>query len=338
MSSWHPVAWDRALAPGACLAVRLFDRELVVWRDTRGALSALDDRCPHRGTRLSIGRVEADGLACAYHGWRFARDGRCLAMPAHPQLEPQARCNAAAHEVAIDGGAIVVRLAAATPLDDAPLPGLPATARHVLCGPYDVATSAPRVIENFLDLAHLGIVHDGILGTRDDGAIADYRVESSVRGIVATGCRSRQPRAHADSTTPIEVDYTYRVLGPFVAQLEKRSADRRIDTIRLRVQPVRETGSRAFIDMAIHDDATPDDRLAAFQDAIFEQDRPILENQMPQRLPLDPEAERSMPSDRLSVAYRRFLAEHRIAYGTCRGSAGVYIDLTACPTGRSIRT
>lgn len=47
-------------------------------------------------------------------------------------------------------------------------PALPP--RRVLSGPFDVATSAPRVVENFLDTAHFGFVHEGFLGSRDCAA------------------------------------------------------------------------------------------------------------------------------------------------------------------------
>jgi phenylpropionate dioxygenase-like ring-hydroxylating dioxygenase large terminal subunit len=223
--------------------------------------------------------------------------------------------------VAVHGGAIVVSLDA-EPVDRAAA-SLDAAQRLIQCGPYAVDASAPRVIENFLDLSHLGFVHHGILGDRDDGRVHEYSVTQHGGQLVATGCRIRQPRAHADSAVAVEVDYVYRVLSPLMVQLEKHTADdrsaaTRVDTIRLRVQPVDDTHSRAFIDMAISDHDTPEADLRAFQDAIFAQDLPILENQLPVRLPLDPAVESSMPSDRLSVAYRRYLNERGVETGVVR--------------------
>ena len=43
-----------------------------------------NERCPHRGASLSYGRVEARGIACAYHGWLFNTKGNCLETPAEP--------------------------------------------------------------------------------------------------------------------------------------------------------------------------------------------------------------------------------------------------------------
>jgi phenylpropionate dioxygenase-like ring-hydroxylating dioxygenase large terminal subunit len=58
-----------------------------------------------------------------------------------------------------------------------------------------------------------------------------------------------------------------------------------------------------------------DESLRAFQDSIFLQDRPILENQTPRRLPLAPGAEVPVACDRMSQAYRRYLATEGVRYG-----------------------
>ncbi|HYI38759.1 MAG TPA: Rieske 2Fe-2S domain-containing protein [Allosphingosinicella sp.] len=81
-SGWHPVAFASAVGPRP-VAARLMGRRLVVVRDGEGPF-VLDDRCPHRGAPLSLGRVEAGAIACPYHGWRFGRGGACLAVPGSP--------------------------------------------------------------------------------------------------------------------------------------------------------------------------------------------------------------------------------------------------------------
>ncbi|HET9640065.1 MAG TPA: Rieske 2Fe-2S domain-containing protein [Allosphingosinicella sp.] len=78
-SGWHPIAFSSALGARPVAAI-LMGRRLVVARDREGPF-VLDDRCPHRGAPLSLGRLEAGAIACPYHGWRFARGGHCLAVP-----------------------------------------------------------------------------------------------------------------------------------------------------------------------------------------------------------------------------------------------------------------
>ena len=72
VDDWHPVAASSSVAGNALLATQLLGRELALWRDATGVLHAWEDRCPHRGTRFSIGTVEEGQVVCRYHGWRFA--------------------------------------------------------------------------------------------------------------------------------------------------------------------------------------------------------------------------------------------------------------------------
>jgi len=69
------------------------DQELAVWRDSSGAVHLWEDRCPHRGMRLSFGFVRDDRLTCLYHGWEYGPSGACKRIPAHPDLEaPETLC------------------------------------------------------------------------------------------------------------------------------------------------------------------------------------------------------------------------------------------------------
>lgn len=64
------------------------DVDMAVWRGHSGRAHAWDNRCPHRGMRLSFGFVRGDRLACLYHGWQYGEDAACRHIPAHPDLEP----------------------------------------------------------------------------------------------------------------------------------------------------------------------------------------------------------------------------------------------------------
>ena len=60
---------------------------------------------------------------------------------------------------------------------------------------------------------------------------------------------------------------------------------------------------------------TPDQDLIDWQDTIFAQDRPILESQRPQCLPLDPRAEFSVRPDKTALAYRHWLSKVGMRFG-----------------------
>ncbi|HTI87259.1 MAG TPA: Rieske 2Fe-2S domain-containing protein [Alphaproteobacteria bacterium] len=84
---WWPV-WFSEQVTTKPVPVRLLGEDLILFRDASGQVGVLDRRCPHRGASLELGRVEADGIRCCYHGWKFDRAGRCLDMPCEPADTP----------------------------------------------------------------------------------------------------------------------------------------------------------------------------------------------------------------------------------------------------------
>jgi len=67
---WYPILTDGELGTKP-KAVRLTGKDIVLFRDG-ATIHALDDRCPHRGVRLSLGTCAYKGtISCPYHGWTF---------------------------------------------------------------------------------------------------------------------------------------------------------------------------------------------------------------------------------------------------------------------------
>jgi phenylpropionate dioxygenase-like ring-hydroxylating dioxygenase large terminal subunit len=85
----------------------------------------------------------------------------------------------------------------------------------------------------------------------------------------------------------------------------------------LTAQPVDEVNCVIRLGVAINygADLTEAD-IQRRQDAVFAQDRAIVETQHPERIPLDLRRELHVRSDRFAVAYRRWLKELGITYGT----------------------
>ena len=319
-SHWHPLALTQDVAPGP-LAACVLRQDLALWRDGAGQVQAFADRCPHRGTRLSLGRVQGGQLECAYHGWRFAPSGQCVAVPALPSFVPPPTHCATRFEACEAYGLVWVRMK----VGDVALPAFEAEQdpglRKLNCGPYDVATSAGRIVENFLDLAHFGFVHEGLLGSRDAPAIDDYHVLPTATGLVASGCKAWQPQSNLHSTAPAQVAYRYEVTAPFCAVLAKQPPEDSValagyrESIALFICPMQPEQSRVWFRLAVADDQSSDQALRDFQDRIFMQDRPVLESQTPRCLPLAPEAERHSAADKASSAYRRHLTALGASFG-----------------------
>ena len=78
---WYPIAPSWKIGANPLGVTRLGER-IVIWRDDSGAVHALEDRCPHRGARLSLGWNLGDRLACWYHGVEIGADGTVLDVPA----------------------------------------------------------------------------------------------------------------------------------------------------------------------------------------------------------------------------------------------------------------
>lgn len=86
-TGWVPVALSVSIEPATSAGAVVDGAEVVVWRDDKGRAHVWEDRCPHRGMRMSFGFVRGDHIACLYHGWAYDTAGQCRHIPAHPDLE-----------------------------------------------------------------------------------------------------------------------------------------------------------------------------------------------------------------------------------------------------------
>ena len=64
--------------------VQVLGEDLILFRDGKGQLGLLERHCAHRSASLEFGRVEADGIRCCYHGWKYAFDGACIDQMCEP--------------------------------------------------------------------------------------------------------------------------------------------------------------------------------------------------------------------------------------------------------------
>ncbi len=86
---WHPVASEHDVPYRHVHHGQLLGRELAVWRADDDYVNVWENRCLHRGVRLSIGSNDGTELRCQYHGWRYAnRSAGCTYIPAHPADAP----------------------------------------------------------------------------------------------------------------------------------------------------------------------------------------------------------------------------------------------------------
>ncbi|NEO28741.1 MAG: aromatic ring-hydroxylating dioxygenase subunit alpha [Kamptonema sp. SIO4C4] len=195
-SFWYVVALSRELTAKTVLSRTVLGEWLVVFRGKNGEVVVLRDRCLHRNSRLSRGKVHNGQLECPYHGWRYDKLGHIVAVPAEgEQFQPlQSRC-AKRYATIEQEGYIYVHL-------DTPNPEFPPftmpfygqsgweTVRVVNRFPNTVTNCA----ENFIDIPHTATVHPGIFRsprkqrlemtvTRKNGSVfVQYRKETNNLG------------------------------------------------------------------------------------------------------------------------------------------------------------
>ena len=313
VNDWHVVARSEDIRKERVSVARLLGEDLVLWR-CRDEIKVWQDLCVHRGTRLSLGWVKDEALTCSYHGWTYNGDGRCTRIPAHPEQKPSPTARVKIYQAKERSGFVWACLG--NPRAD--IPEIPEfndpSFTKIFCGPYRYKASGPRAIENFLDVAHFPFVHAGLLGDPTHPEIADYEPVIEPNGVTAKSIAVWQP--DPDGTgQPSVVNYTYRVLRPLTAYLSKESVENKY-TLLMTVTPVDEVESIAWMVIAVNYAQDQIMQLKSFQDKIVNQDIPVVESQRPELLPLDLQAELHLRSDRMSIAYRKWLKEIGLTLGT----------------------
>jgi len=315
--AWHPVCTLRELAsvrlaesgeqgPSGPLPVMLLGEKLVVAL-IDGAPVVLRDRCAHRSTALSVGSIEDGGLRCAYHGWRYGPDGRCVEIPAMPDgpIPPRARVDS--FPARLEYGIVWVCLDDRAQLPLPPCPAFGDPTLRVLAGdPYTWTVAAPRRVENFVDLGHFAFVHDGSLGSRSapvPPVPTVARVDGELRFNYDPPDLDVDPAALFGHSR-------YRMPMPCTVDIEfiLQSGARRV--LWMTASPVTHSSCRCFWFVARSDawDESDDDHMA-FQARILAEDQPVVCAQDPPEMVLDQNVEVSIRTDRVSIEYRRWLRE-----------------------------
>jgi phenylpropionate dioxygenase-like ring-hydroxylating dioxygenase large terminal subunit len=311
---WFAVAWSREIAAGKLTARTLLGTDLLLWRSAEG-VHCWRDLCIHRGARLSLGKICDERVVCPYHAWEYNASGACVHIPAQPDQPPPLKAHAQTYQAQERYGMVWVCLEK----PHSAIPQFPygedSAFRLIPSGPYLFRAQGPRVCENFLDVAHFGFVHAGLLGDSQHAVIEEYEVGPTPHGPEARDIRIWQPDPDGQGKGAT-VTYRYWVGAPLTVGLEKVYENQRFGIL-MQVAPVDGTLCEARVLMAIdyaHD--VPDDTFVDFQDRVAAQDKAVVESQRPELLPLDLQAELHLRSDRMAIAYRKWLRDIGFRYGT----------------------
>lgn len=164
---FYPVKFANAITSKSNsnpVSVKVCEKNYVLWKDVSNKIQAFPDRCPHRGAKLSQGKVINNTLQCPYHGWCFRTDGRCIRVP---QLNVSSDipdvCNIASLRTHVHDGIVWMSPDGAEFKND-DLTWSNQDMYLVTDSELHANYHFVHQIENLLDPAHIHFVHNGVQG------------------------------------------------------------------------------------------------------------------------------------------------------------------------------
>ena len=308
VDQWHVVARAEDVTDKP-VPVKLLGEKVVLWRSEEGKINAWKDYCAHRGAPLSLGKVKNCKIVCPYHGWHFDDAGKCVHVPAHPEQNPPGKSVVQGYLATERYGFIWVSIG--TPATDVPrLPHWDNNEfRKVKAGPYAYQANALRCLDNFMDASHFPHVHPGVNGRGDQpDTTIHYKVIEKEHELQTTEFTVVQPYADARGI-PLTVGYHYYCLSPTVAYSDKQTGPQEHWFTWCAMTPADVDEAVFWLVMCFnYGKDIEENKILERQALVFgEQDRWIVESQRPHSMPLDIGDEMHVASDRLGVAYRRWV-------------------------------
>jgi vanillate O-demethylase monooxygenase subunit len=290
LNCWYVVATSDEVGR-ALLAREVLGRRLLLLRTSAGHVAVLDDRCAHRAAPLSMGTLDGDEVVCAYHGFTFAADGRCVRVPSQLNVPYGARVRA--YPVAERPPFVWVwpgNPALSRGVEPPDLPPLRQPGWAVLGGSLEMAVNYLLLHDNALDRTHFPYVHPHRIHR---GYVADpppLRIE--VTETTVSYSRTFTPAPLADwqreaTGLPGDREYIQRETGTFVSpalhvdEMEIAGPGRVYRGVFIRAFTPVDTGRTLIIWRAARDYACADEQVAELLREVYEgtmrEDQPLLE-------------------------------------------------------------
>jgi phenylpropionate dioxygenase-like ring-hydroxylating dioxygenase large terminal subunit len=219
---WFVVARSSEVNGSAPLSVTVCGKPFALVRDPRSGVIAFEDRCPHRGVPLSLGKLGSEGLVCRYHGWTFGADGHCRRAPGC-DIADKLDVRVAAYPTKERDGLIWISGKNSNPMPLRAMELVPSQRRFIT----RMSWRAPILDaqENFLDALHTPFIHSGIVrdGTQrvevkvvlqksPDGFSVEYFGQPRQSGLLFRLFESPRivERAHFSGLSMAQIEYHYK--------------------------------------------------------------------------------------------------------------------------------
>ena len=313
---WYPVAriQDISTTPQQ---VTLLDIKMALYQTESGQIHLVRDICPHRGVPLTKGWVKGEEIICPYHGLHYNSDGKCVKIPAQPNLTNISdRFTLTKFPVILKYGLIWTSLFNRNE-ENAHFPVLDTWDQHehqsILPPSLDIAGSSGRQLEGFIDVAHFAWVHHESFAERENQVVPKYSTTRTDYGLHTEYVSDVSNYPHGIQDLAPEGFLWKRIFDvypPFSAVLTVHFPENGILKILNACCPISHNKTRLFVPLTRNFDTTGNlEDVYAFNAQIFEEDQEMVESQKPEELPLDISMEAHFEADRSSTMYRRILAE-----------------------------
>jgi phthalate 4,5-dioxygenase oxygenase subunit len=188
---WVPACFSNQIAEpdSAPVRVKLFGEPLVAFRDSKGRVGLLDERCPHRTASLFFGRNEECGLRCVYHGIKFDIEGNCVDLPGVEPTGQIWKSMKAKSYPCVERGEVVWTYMG--PAEHKPeFPDFEWTMvpkAHRFATRHHQECNWLQALDGGFDASHLTFLHSGAVDLRKGGHDKDRRIVPSIYEAIPSG-------------------------------------------------------------------------------------------------------------------------------------------------------
>jgi phenylpropionate dioxygenase-like ring-hydroxylating dioxygenase large terminal subunit len=163
---WYVVCESRHLKSPTILPRTVLGEWLVIFRGDDNKPVALRDRCMHRNSRLSTGKICNGKIQCPYHGWVYDQYGKVVRVPAEGQNFRSCHSRSALrYDTTEQDGYVYVRLATQSEFVPFSMPYYKQQGWETVRVINRFHNNVTNCVENFIDIPHTASVHPGIFRT-----------------------------------------------------------------------------------------------------------------------------------------------------------------------------
>ena len=189
----------------------LNDKHFSLFRNDT-SISLIDDICPHRGAKLSMGRIKNNCVECPYHGWLYDENGKLSYIPSHHNDHKPKRGDVKNYKV--EENKFIWYFPDRTSTIEPPECKLLRDTRtwETIQGDEIVEGNWMDWLMNGLDISHVNYVHE--FADEENGVVNDMKILEGENGIQCTASVIPKPvnvftKSIQVETSAIHVEFIY---------------------------------------------------------------------------------------------------------------------------------